>query len=430
MKVLVVNAFVREDAGDAALLGVLIDQIEAVFPGCEVRIASLEDPQERPTFGHARNVGSARRYSANEEIPRSLRGARKALVAAIGRTWFRGPRAIYPILRRVLPSEVAAELAAIAESDLIVSVGGGYLNGQPGLAGDLAVACTLFPIQVAERLGKAVVFAPQSFGPFGSDRQRKAVREALERASLVLSREETSVALLGAIGLNPGGVRQTVDSAFAFRPSPPGGLRERLSLPPDEVLVGLTARHWLAAEAQGRYERALVETVDHIQRTPGRRVVLIPQVTAPLEGEDDRIVERRIAEQCDPGRLPLTLEERNDHQDLKAVYADLDYLIGTRFHSVIFGLTSNIPSIAIEYHHKTSGIMKDLDLSRWVVKIEKVTGVQLIALFDQLVEQRDGYREHLDRVLPAYRDRANEVAGMIREAYEGHLAATARAPSA
>jgi colanic acid/amylovoran biosynthesis protein len=54
MKVMVVNAYVRENAGDAALLSVLLDQLESAFPGCEICVSSMEDPRVRADFsGHA-----------------------------------------------------------------------------------------------------------------------------------------------------------------------------------------------------------------------------------------------------------------------------------------------------------------------------------------------------------------------------------------
>ena len=45
----------------------------------------------------------------------------------------------------------------------------------------------------------------------------------------------------------------------------------------------------------------------------------------------------------------------------------LDYLVGTRFHSVIFALAARVPCIAIGYEHKTRGIMRDLSLDGWVL---------------------------------------------------------------
>ena len=100
------------------------------------------------------------------------------------------------------------------------------------------------------------------------------------------------------------------------------------------------------------------------------------------------------------------IQKRYDHQTIKALYGRLDYLVGTRFHSVIFALTSFVPAIAIGYEHKTEGIMRDLGLEKWVMPIENVRVDLLKALFDDLVKNRNEYIQHLQEVLPPYIERA------------------------
>ena len=78
-------------------------------------------------------------------------------------------------------------------------------------------------------------------------------------------------------------------------------------------------------------------------------------------------------------------EQAGDHRQIKAAYNQLDFLIGTRFHSVIFSLTSGVPCIAIEYEHKSRGIMRELGLEHWVLAIGDVTEARLGRLFDKLV---------------------------------------------
>src|SRR2546430_13523272 len=48
-------------------------------------------------------------------------------------------------------------------------------------------------------------------------------------------------------------------------------------------------------------------------------------------------------------------------------------------------LTSDVPAIAIEYEHKTSGIMHDLELEKWVIRIEDVTADNLARMVDELM---------------------------------------------
>ncbi len=184
-------------------------------------------------------------------------------------------------------------------------------------------------------------------------------------------------------------------------------------------LVGVTARRWLAPAEQEGYERALAATIDMLQ-ADGARVVLIPQVTTDYLGDDDRIVERRIAGYCTSA--PLRLDEQLDYRELKGLYTECSLLIGTRFHSVIFSLTSGVPCVAIEYEHKTRGIMADLGLEEWVLPIAEVTVARLWPLVARLRADPAAYRELLQQRIPGYVREAEQFRELLREAGDGRPA--------
>ena len=221
--VLIVGGYARQNAGDAALLHAIILQMERVFPGCRVEIAGMEDPRRHRDFEGVRNLGSMRRYADDECISRFRRAARRALVLAIGMSWFVAPTRWYRWLSAWLPTEVSAELAAIERADLLVSlvVAGGYLQGaaRPGLGP--RVIYQLLPLILAERLGTPVVCAPQSYGPFDGKLVPWIVAKTLRRARLVLAREDISLAELAKLRLPAGVARRAVDSAFSLDPPGP-----------------------------------------------------------------------------------------------------------------------------------------------------------------------------------------------------------------
>ncbi|MFF7634661.1 polysaccharide pyruvyl transferase family protein [Kitasatospora sp. NPDC008050] len=423
MKVLVVNAYVRENAGDAALLAVCLRQVRAAFPQARISVAGMEDRAVHPAFDGAANIGSIRRYVADAAIGTPRRILRKAVgFLAVSLGLLLPPRALARplarLLRPLLPAEVRREVDAVAAADLVVSMGGGYFNARPGLDGYQNVFYVVLPLLLALRQGVPVVLAPQSFGPFPAPAQRRLAAYVVRRAALALAREDVSVDILAECGVRGTPVRRAVDSGFAFAPPPQGDWRARLGVGPDVPLVGVTARQWLAADQQEDYERALATTIDAVRAT-GAQVVLIPQVTTDYLGDDDRIVERRIAGYC--ATPPLRVDERVDYRELKGLYAECAYVLGTRFHSVIFALTSGVPCIAIEYEHKTRGIMRDLGLESWVLPIAEVSAASLGTLVERLRTGREEYLRTLAERLPGYVARAEELPELLR-------AATARRP--
>ncbi|MFJ3640258.1 polysaccharide pyruvyl transferase family protein [Streptomyces sp. NPDC090108] len=417
MKVVIVNAFERGNRGDAALLSVAVQQVREAFPAARVLVAGFEHPYRWPEFDGARNIGSIRRYAGDEAASRPVRVLRKLLVLALVAV------AALPVgarlvraFARLLPREIRDETRAVTEADLVVSLGGGYLNARADLPSDLNIAFLLLPLWLAQRAGVPTVLGPQSFGPFPRRRQRLMVRRVVGRAAAAVAREDISVTRLAEAGVTAPTVERGVDSAFAFRGGSRRPWRAELGVPAGAPLVLVTARRHLAPEPQAAYEAAVAAAVRHLLGR-GCHVVLVPQVTCAFQADDDRAVNARIAELV-PGTPELrVLDDAGiDHHDIHALYGAADFILGTRFHSVIFGLTAGVPCAAVEYDHKTRGIMRDLGLEEWVVRMSDVRDNALIPLVDRLLADGEDYRKHLATVLPAYTRLAAGFVPVLREA--------------
>ncbi len=68
--------------------------------------------------------------------------------------------------------------------------------------------------------------------------------------------------------------------------------------------------------------------------------------------------------------------------------------IGTRFHSIIFSLTSLIPFIAIAYGgNKAKGIMMDFNMGEYAVGIDAVSGDILNDIFSNLEKNHSDIKQ-------------------------------------
>jgi colanic acid/amylovoran biosynthesis protein len=156
--------------------------------------------------------------------------------------------------------------------------------------------------------------------------------------------------------------------------------------------------------------------VDRVHKLPGHRVVIFPQATAADQRDDDRISSRAVAGLCRGQTRPILLETEADYRGVALFIASLDYLVGNRFHSVIFGLTARVPCIAIGYEHKTQGIMHDLGLDGWGLPAPDLSAAALFALFRKLEQHRSDYRAHLDHVMPGYVARGRAIPDALARA--------------
>jgi len=421
--IIISHVYSSDNKGDAALTSVLIRDIKRTFPGASLTILTLdavtgkskfEGVPEKPSFMYCA-LSKYRNPVVKLGYTLYMTGATLA--------WAVGQR--IGGLQLYLPAHLRAVAQLYAKADLVVPVGGGYIRSRNGLMNRLNIPLLLHPLLFGYLLGKPTVLYSQSVGPFQNGFEKWLVRLVLSRMTLILLRENTSLTLLASLGVTRNTTR-AIDSGFLLQSRQQVDIRSQYHIPPGRLLVGVTVRAWLTGAAQTAYEKAVAAALDNLVKTAAAHIVFIPQVTA--KGDDDRVVNRRVHAFMHHRDRAIVIEDAPDHHRIKAIYDNLDILLGTRFHSVIFSLTSYVPVLAIEYEHKTSGIMHDLKLDAWVIKIEDVTGPKLIELLQKLVQEQTAYLEHLHIHLPPYLRQAKQAANLLAAAYYGAISQAAAEP--
>ena len=417
MKILISHVYSSNNNGDAAILSAQIGELRRTFQNPQLHILTMDTIEAGYTFDEV-PVCNALMYGAVSPANGKLK---KLFLAFAMMTYTAAWAGVLRVghITLPLPRRWKEPMRLLARADMQVCVGGGYLRAKNDMVSSLLLLLLFHQIWLAKALGKPVYLYAQSFGPYPRRIQRKIAIRGLRCADLILVREAKSRALLTDMGLTDERVIQIPDSAFMFKPPLTLDARPLLGMKrSDEQVVGVTARSWLPGAKQHTYERAMAEFIDRLSQRSGLRVAVIAQVTSEQQNDDDRVVGRRIQDLLGFRSNVVFLEERFTHYEIKSVFTNLSYLVGTRFHSVIFALTAGVPAMAIEYEHKTSGIMQDLGLDEWVLPIEDVTSGKLTALFDRLVLDREAYVRKLYEVLPAYTAKAAGAGRMIQEAYE------------
>lgn len=413
MKFLIVNSFHRDDKGDAALLHVLIDQLLEIDAKADIAICSMEDPREYPTFYKGRNLGSFELQSSSHIHTAPSHLFYKVYIFAalmlIGSTG--------GMFSWILTKDLKKLYSECKSADLVVSVGGGYFITKHDLGSRIHLLFALQTLIFCKRLGRKVVTAPVSVGPFRGGFGPRYAPRMLRKLDLVLLREDISKKyFMNEKGEMPDNVKRMPDSGFAFSPKGSFDLRKAAGAKEGDQVLVIAVRNWMTKEKQLTYEQAHADLIDHIaEKYQNIRPVFLPQCTFKYAiDDDDRIVGRRIMNLSKTKRV-VVIEEDLDYKEVKLAYKQAAFVVGTRFHSMVFGLSYEVPGIAIEYEHKTRGIMRDLGLEKWVITIGDVTSENLIALFERLLKEQGAYREHLSKVMPAYIASANRVVKLFSE---------------
>ncbi|MCZ3367515.1 MULTISPECIES: polysaccharide pyruvyl transferase family protein [Methanobacterium] len=250
-------------------------------------------------------------------------------------------------------------------------------------------------------LNKPIMLYAQSIGPFNHKYGLIFIKWILNRVNLITTREETSKKLLENMRISSP-VYLTADAAFILpsisNEDAKSILKKDTNLPENKIWVGITAIPWnfpsekdiaRKKELNENYVNVLSKISDYIIEKFDANVVFFPQVIVPIV-KDDRIVSKKIFKRIKNKDRVKVLTEDYTPEELKGMYGNMAFLIGTRFHSCILSLSMNVPTIAIEYDgHKAFGIMKLIELDKYVLKIETLNLEELKFKVNELSSERN-----------------------------------------
>lgn len=420
MKILLTHAYAKENKGDAAIVSVLLQQLNNAFPGSDITISIYDDDTKYKSFYGYKVISNSMYLGIHHFQNLLFKLPYTFYIETLLLLWALLYRLLGHSATFVLPKSTRDIAREYLENDLFVAAGGGYLRGKKGIRENINLILLLNPFIIGILLKKPIILYTQSIGPFATTFQGWITRVVLNKTRLIFVREDHTLMTLKAIGVKANLVIRTTDAGFLFNSDKEFQLSdfiENTEALKQKTLVGITVRKWLNPEGQDKFEKSVALFIDRVTEDKNIIILFISQVTSTTHNDDDRDVANRIASLVVNKQQIINCTGNYDHYELKQFYSCLDFLVGTRFHSVIFSLTSFVPALAIEYEYKAGGIMKDLGLSKWVIPIEQVTADNLYEKFKQLLSARNSYKQKLQKVLPDYISKAKEVEKHMNNAY-------------
>lgn len=306
-----------------------------------------------------------------------------------------------PILRKIYMrignSKIRETLKIFTESSAVFVKGGGFLHANKSLTEIYKIYYFLFHIKLAIKMKKPVYIMPNSFGPFPFKLMRNMIRKTLTKCNCVFTRESISNQVLHGIGIDS---LLFPDLGFFIEKS---GITYNYDncIIETRKKVGITVRPYRFSsgkDARKLYEK-YIETFTHFSIWLWQNnfiPIFIEHTLSSNSHENDGTAINDIISQLSNDTYIYISDKNYNCTDLKAIYSSLDYMIGTRFHSVIFSLSSNIPSIAISYGgNKGSGIMRDIGLEKYELSIFDVEISVIKRIFIDLIENEMNIRKSL-----------------------------------
>jgi colanic acid/amylovoran biosynthesis protein len=411
MKIVFTNLYSAANRGDAAIVCGMRNALGEYFPDSEFIV-----------------------LSKFYEVSQALTGI-KSYPPLIDRLTFLGYfKIIYFLLwaylynrKIILPSLGEGErIKNYLDADLIVSVGGGYLNDNY----PVAMIRWLFEFYFGKLLGKKVIIYASSVGPFDKSWLRPLVRFVFNKLDLITLRDPKSKEALESIRVNSSRIHITADAAWCIEPlSREEGFELLRKEVPDigneRIRISISVRYWEFykgdnEKAHSEYIKAFSALVDHLVENRNAEVFFLSTCTA-LGGyrHDDRAVADEIMRNMRnsyKGRVRI-LNGEYLPQELSAIYANMDIHCGTRMHSNILAMLSGTPVVAIQYEPKTKGMMNLFGLGDWVIDIEEIKPETLVQTVDRAIEKRELIKVIIAKKLPELKKRSKDNARLVYELF-------------
>lgn len=226
----------------------------------------------------------------------------------------------------------------------------------------------LFYLYLAKRMGKEIAYYGRSIGPFPTvtkdNRTFKRISvDLLKSFKFIALRDRRSEMIANELGIK---YCSTVDSAFLDSPHVeiPSAIQARLEncgkymvFVPNKLIWHFAYRN-VNIETIIKFYQSIVEII--LKQYPDYGIVLLPQI---FNIQDSKVADYNffieLAKRQKDKRI-IVIPDKYSSDIQQTIISNAEFLIGARYHSIVFALNNNVPFIALSYEHKMSGLLESL----------------------------------------------------------------------
>ena len=292
----------------------------------------------------------------------------------------------------------AEALSNIGSIDSVIDVSG-YNYGD-----ECGINCTRYGLAWADYCnnhGIHYICIPQAWGPFRNPKIAKGTRQICEYSSLVYARDKISLSYLkDLLESSYDKVKIAPDIAFLFSCDKPQVGRQILIAQGIDIekspIVGIAPNiriynRYKEPGIQNKYIQLLIRIVEHCIKAWDASIVLLPHVFSMGERavKDDRFLCGLVKAGVTTSDRCFMIKTYLSASALKSVESQLDFMIGSRFHGLIFTLSSGIPSFALGWSHKYPELLELIGLEGHSLLHTQFDDNNLIKLLEMAWEKKD-----------------------------------------
>lgn len=418
MKIILIPGNTDLNRGDQALVWESIRLIEDAYKGAEITLMRGDDhrqysqteklgyPMIHTVLKHPGRFFNKYKHIRYSALDTAVMGMVAVFDFILSSALLVRCRFINFIAQRFMPMENRETLAEFRNCDAVVVKGGGFIHSYGAVTDAYQIYFLLFYMLLAIRYGKKLLILPNSIGPLKNWIARRLALYVINHGDYISVRESVSKDYLLSLKSLHGNIYHHADLGFFLHASKEYdaiGYLKNHGVDTSKQMVGITLRPYRfpgEANPDEKYKKYIDSVVVLAQNLVERhyQIILFSHTLGPGAHENDTLALKELSAVLDERKLTYVFIEDStlDCRQVMSIYSHFAFLVGTRFHSVIFAQNSFVPTIAISYGgNKGVGIMKDAGLNDYSIPMGEISSERLISTFERLEKERSTVVEQL-----------------------------------
>ncbi|TFZ52096.1 colanic acid biosynthesis pyruvyl transferase WcaK [Serratia proteamaculans] len=420
MKLLLVGNHTCGNRGDGAILRGLIESIELIDPSIQVSAISRYSVSSSYLLG--RKVEDDILYRYHFKKNGGFKG--RAIKAIINRCLpsllvSRIKNGVFSKLFK-LPKEFDEYIQELKKYDAIVQVGGSFFVDLYGKNQFEHALCAILA-------DKPIYMIGHSVGPFENKKFNIIANLVFSKVKMLVLREDISKELMSKSDITTGKVIAGIDTAWLVNHTTSinnYALEHWIKVATERPSIAITMRELAPFDkrlgvTQDEYEVAIARLIDNLIIN-GFNIIAVSTCTGiDSYHKDDRMIAIQVGDKLkNKNNYHVVMDEFND-VELGTILRQCQLTIGTRLHSAIISMNFGTPAVAINYEHKSAGIMRQLGLPELSSDVSTLIDGSIINKVNSILEQLESFNEKVNFAVEQERIKGKEIMSEIIIELEG-----------
>lgn len=353
MKRIIIINQPSSNRGDEAAHRSLVRKINASLPEAKVEVIYTQESEN--TVKQMTVQGESNSYSIIRLNIRGMNGFFPKLIVKYDLFSF---VKIYTGYRKIFNKIKNADIVICAPGGICM---GGFHNWNH-----------LFFLGLAFYAKKEIIYYSRSIGPFSSICKEFKIfnrrsLDLLRKMSFISLRDKKSMVIAQDLGIE---FIPSIDTAFLDVPEAKISSELKLEIGNNYIIFVPNSLTWHPAFKSARQDiidNFYLKVIDYLlDKFPTSNIVMLPQLFN-AENSDYQYF-NKLKNANKNNRIVVVNEEFGSDIQQKII-SDAKFVIGARYHSIVFSINNEIPFVALNYEHKIAGLLEVLGLTRVKVDI-------------------------------------------------------------